>query len=682
MKRPRIPPRPFLSRVVARGLNPLNAFFDKLYHSEYNPLYRSGTLAIGLLFILLASGTVLLFTYSVGAPYQSIVEIQEQVWLGRWLRALHRYATDAALVAVVFHFLQLLAQGKTWGPRALAWISGVILLLALCISAWTGYVMVWDQHGQLVALSGLELIRVFPFLKDNLSPAFNGQTPMPASFFFMNMFLHVALPLGMFIGMWIHTSRLARTVWMPPKKIFWVAGGALTLFSILVPAVLPPEANLLQIPGRVPTDWWYGFWIPLIELSSPGIVLAGWAIVFFLGITIPWWWRPAKEKRPPTSEVIVEACSGCTQCVRDCPYEAIRMIPHPNGKHLLAEVSKNLCVSCGICAASCDDLAIGPAGRSAAEQIKFVDDYCAREFPTPDPQSIVVIACRHNESVPDFLEAHAADSESLHFYDVNCCGTLHSQAVEKLLGHAGALLAVGCTARNCVNRDGLDLLSGRLYEKRVPFISRKLDRKRIAFTAFSEAEKPMILKSLATLEAHVGIQHKKAPAMQSIASRLAWATKRTVATAALLGITWFFNRAPMGSDITTGVLRVVGKLPPQTSTSCRPLTAEEKASIPLHMQRKEICEAQSLSYALHVTVDGKAALQKTFTAHGARSDSPIIINEDLPLSPGEHALELNLISIVSSPDAKSSSELSSWSYKDQLLFKAGQIELRPIELSK
>lgn len=672
MERERIPPRPLLSKIVARGLNPLNAFFDWLYHSEYNPLYRSGTLAIGLLFLLLASGVILLLTYSVAAPYESVTRIQEQVWLGRWLRALHRYATDAALVAVAFHILQLLAQGKTWGPRALAWISGVILLLALCISAWTGYVMVWDQHGQLFALSGLELIRVVPILHDNLSQAFSGQTPMPPSFFFMNMFLHVALPLLMFIGMWIHTARLARTVWMPPKRIFWVAGLSLAIFSMFTPAVLPPAADLLHILGRLPADWWYGFWIPLITISSPSVVLLGWLLVIFASLTLPWWWRPSKEKRPPISQVIVDACSGCTQCVRDCPYEAIRMVPHPNGKHLLAEVLPDLCVSCGICSASCGDLAIGPPGRSSAEQMQAVDAFCARAFPEPDPQSIVVIACRHNESVPDFLEAHAANDKALRFYDVNCCGTLHSSAVEKLLERSGALLAVGCTARNCVNRDGLDLLSGRLYERRVPFISRKLDRKRIAFTAFSEAEKPMILSALADLETAIGVKRSE---RKRQTSRATWIVKRTFATATLLGITWFFNRAPMGVDPTNGALRVVGKLSPQASTSCRPLTEQEKATIPLHMQRKEICETEVVAYTLRIAVDGNSALEKTFTARGARNDSPIIINEDLPLTPGVHKLTAAL-----EPVAKDTSKLAHWSHNDQHTFTAGKIELLPIDL--
>src|SRR5690606_1325469 len=117
-------------------------------------------------FVLLATGFYLLFFYSVSAPHESMVSIQGDPWLGRWIRGIHRYATDATLIAILFHILQLLAQGKTWGPRTLAWISGVVLTAALFISAWTGYVMVWDDHAQLLALSGLKVFEQLPLVDE------------------------------------------------------------------------------------------------------------------------------------------------------------------------------------------------------------------------------------------------------------------------------------------------------------------------------------------------------------------------------------------------------------------------------------------------------------------------------------------------------------------------------------
>ncbi len=140
--------RTWYSRFCAALLLPLDRFCNWLFTSEYNPIYRSGTIAAFLLSVVTCTGFYLVFFYNLSAPYESIQDIQTNVFLGSWLRTLHRYASDAAVVSVVLHVLRMVAQGKTWGGRTLAWMSGSVLTVFLLISAWTGYVMVWDVHGQ------------------------------------------------------------------------------------------------------------------------------------------------------------------------------------------------------------------------------------------------------------------------------------------------------------------------------------------------------------------------------------------------------------------------------------------------------------------------------------------------------------------------------------------------------
>lgn len=667
----RIPPLPALSKAVSAGLRRLNAFFDSLYHSAYNPFYRSGTLAIGLLLVLLGTGFYLLFFYSVSEPYQSVVQLQQQPWLGRWIRSLHRYATDAALIAVVFHVLQLLAQGKTWGPRSLAWVSGVVLFAALFVSAWTGYVMVWDRHGQLLALSGLKLLKSLPIFSGEMARAFSGKAPLPASFFFMNLFLHVALPLGMVFGMWVHTARLARTVWFPVPAIFYWTVAALLVVSLAVPAVLLPEADLLLMVGRIKADWWFLFWVPWLSSFSPGVVLGFWALLLLLMFTIPLWWRPSRKSMPPISQVIVEDCTGCTQCARDCPYEAISMVPHPNGRHLLAEVSPVHCVSCGICSASCDWLAVGPPDRSSREQIERMDRFC-REHLEPDGKDIVIIGCTHNDSVPSYLENLATQTASTHFIGLNCCGTLHSTAIEKLLAHCGGLLICGCAARNCMNRDGLNLLSGRLYGRRVPILERGIDRERIALAPHSERELNEIRGELAALRRYVTGEAKQAKEVLPASAKAAWYFKRSIATLALLAIVVVLNQAPLGTPAQNAGLRVVARLPAQLKQECRPLTAEERASLPVHMQAQEVCERASLSYRLEIELDGKPLLQKELTASG---DLPAFVGEDIPVSPGLHAVRATAVGRSPAGGVE-----ATYSAQHEAEFKLGEFEL--IELSE
>src|SRR5215470_2923051 len=160
------------ARALTAALEAIDRAFDRIYSSTFNPLYRTGTLAALFLTIALVTGVYLLFVYEIARPYDSVRAIQQDVLLGRWVRALHRYASDAAVIAVALHVLRLLAQGKTWGPRALAWITGVLLAGMMLFSAVTGFVLVWDGFGQKLAVAGAKMLRLVPLFPEPPDRAF------------------------------------------------------------------------------------------------------------------------------------------------------------------------------------------------------------------------------------------------------------------------------------------------------------------------------------------------------------------------------------------------------------------------------------------------------------------------------------------------------------------------------
>src|SRR3990172_2924940 len=123
----------------------------RLYGWRGNPLYHTGTLTVALLAVVLVTGVYLLLFYRIGAPYASVARITNDYFLGSFNRSLHRYASDAAVVTALLHGLRMLLRGRTWGARALAWISGMTLVLLLLVCGWTGYVMVWDVQAQVLA---------------------------------------------------------------------------------------------------------------------------------------------------------------------------------------------------------------------------------------------------------------------------------------------------------------------------------------------------------------------------------------------------------------------------------------------------------------------------------------------------------------------------------------------------
>jgi ferredoxin len=616
--------RPPGTRWLERLLRGIDRVFDRIYSSRYNPLHRTGTLASLALVVALVTGVYLLFVYEIARPYESMVAIQNDVFLGRWIRALHRYASDAAVVAVALHVLRLLAQGKTWGPRALAWITGLLLASMLFLSALTGFVLVWDEFGQKLAVVGAKMLRVLPLFPEPPDRSFVGDTPLPSQFFFMNLFLHVAIPLGMIGFLWLHTSRLARAAWFPERTVVWGTVIGLVLLSLVWPAPLPPAADLLAIPGRVDADWFYGFWLPVAH-GSPVGGLAGAVILTGLLLAVPWWLRPRAGTRPAPAVVDPDTCEGCQQCFQDCPYDAIQMVPgrHPEKHPLRADIQPSLCVSCGLCAGSCASLAIGPEARTARHQLASAGQLVASAV-EPGRRTLVV-ACRNNGGVSERLRRHFGAGGAVECFEVDCSGTLHPGTVSYLAGHFGGTVILGCPPQNCVHREGATLADLRILMERRPAVPGRIAGLPVRVLHYSMGEWPRILSA-------IGAVTRAAPAR---GLRLLGAAGFS---AILLGLVALGSRWPQGVDADHALLRLGWRLAGQVKERCRDLTPGELAKRPVHMRTPRECVSEVLTYDLKAVVDGKVVTEKRVKSPGLRADRPLTVEEDLEILPGEHAV--------------------------------------------
>jgi ferredoxin len=621
--------RPIGTGWLAHLIEGIDRIFDRTYSSKYNPLHRTGTLAALCLTVALVTGVYLIFVYEVGRPYESMTGIQGDPYLGRWIRALHRYVSDAAVVAMLIHALRLLVQGKTWGPRALAWITGILLAGMMFVSGLTGFVLVWDEFGQRLAVAGAKMLRLLPLFPEPPDRAFVGDTPVPSQFFFMNLFLHVAVPLGMIGFLWLHTSRLARAAWFPERRVVWWALGGLVLLSLLCPAPLPPAADLLAIPGRVNTDWLYGFWIPLVQ-SSPAAGLASFALLASLLLSLPWLLRPREGARPPASFVDPERCEGCQQCFRDCPYDAIEMIPgkHPEVHPLLANVLPDLCVSCGICAGSCASLAIGPDRRTAAHQLASARQLVAGA--ASPKQRALVVSCRNNGGVPARLRDRLEQNDSVEHFEVDCVGTLHPATVSYLGSHFGATAVLGCPAQNCIHREGAILADARILGERAPAVPGRIARLPVGVYHYSVGEWPAIAALLDTLP------RPSSPRRVGALGRGSRGAFAMGLSALLLGGVALGSRWPQGAAPEHALLRLGWRLTGQVKERCRDLTPEELARRPVHMRVPRECVTEVLSYDLKAVVDGQIVAEKTVRSPGLRADRPLNVQEDLRVMPGDH----------------------------------------------
>jgi NAD-dependent dihydropyrimidine dehydrogenase PreA subunit len=622
--------RPGPARWLARGLDAVDRVFDRAYSSAFNPLYRSGTLAVLFLTIALVTGVYLLFVYEIGRPYDSVLGIQRDVVLGRWIRALHRYASDAAVVAVALHVLRLLVQGKTWGPRALAWVTGVLLAGMMLLSAVTGFVLVWDRFGQALAVAGAKMLRVLPLFPEPPDRAFVGDAPMPSQFFFMNLFLHVAIPLGMVAFLWLHTGRLARAAWFPERRVTIGTVVGFVVLAVAWPAPLPAPADLLALPGRMPADWFYAFWLPLAEAAPATGVVVG-VVLTGLLLGVPWLLRPPRSGVPGPAVADPDLCEGCEQCLNDCPYDAVEMVTgkHPDVHPLRAEVQLDRCTSCGLCAGSCASLAIGPDQRTARHQLAAAR-YLVASCPDPHRRTLLV-ACRNNGGTSERLQRALASDPSLASFPVDCAGTLHPGTVSYLGGHFGGTLIVACPPQNCLHRHGATLADARILHERRPAVPGRIAQLPVQVLHASHAEWDRIASAIGSLRRGSG----STPIGRSTAGRRAGAVALSTVLLALVALG---SRWPQGAAADHAVLRLGWRLAGQVRERCRDLTPEELAARPVHMRRARECVSEVLTYDLIAAVDGQVVARKRVRSPGFRGDRPLSVEEELQVRPGEHAV--------------------------------------------
>jgi quinol-cytochrome oxidoreductase complex cytochrome b subunit/coenzyme F420-reducing hydrogenase delta subunit len=473
-----------LERLALRLLTAADAACNRLYGWRANPLYQSGTIVIVLLVVLIVTGLWLIFFYRVGTPYQSVAAVASDPWLGRWIRGVHRYASDAAVVFTLVHLWRMFAQGRSWGPRALAWTSGVVALGLLFVCGLTGYVMVWDVFGQLVAQEGARMLDTLPILSEPIGRAFTGEQELAAAFFFVNLFAHIAIPLGLGLVLWLHVSRVARPTLLPPRRVTWVLIGALVVAAVVRPAPIGSAASPFQLPEAVRVDWLYAFWVPLVRATSPGTAFVVLTLAALVLLCVPLLTK-RRASAPPPSVVNEDICTGCRQCSLDCPYEAITMIARPDGGRSaeVARVDPELCVSCGICAGSCAPMGVGPPGRTGRDQLAHV-----RAFVTSADigagRTVVVCCDRGARGWRDELEAEGAV-----VHEVDCAGNLHTSVIELLVrGGAAGVLVIACPPRDCWNREGPRWLSERIYHDREAELQPRVDRRRVRVATANASE--------------------------------------------------------------------------------------------------------------------------------------------------------------------------------------------------
>ena len=151
-----------LSTSKIKSLLPLNmARMTKNYlisfitsHIIYYPTpisltyaWSFGSLAGVTLVVQMISGIFLSMHYTpnIDLAFSSIEYIMRDVNNGWLLRYIHANGASMFFIVVYAHVCRGLYYGSYMEPRELLWCSGVVLLLLMMATAFTGYVLPWGQ---------------------------------------------------------------------------------------------------------------------------------------------------------------------------------------------------------------------------------------------------------------------------------------------------------------------------------------------------------------------------------------------------------------------------------------------------------------------------------------------------------------------------------------------------------
>lgn len=333
--------------------------------NKYNPFYYHGALPQFYLWVLFLSG-LLLFAYyiptidnaylsrSLVNAWTSVQYITEKLPFGGIIRCIHRYAGDAMVIFTVLHAVRVWFTDRYRQYRWVQWVTGIILFLLVLFIGQTGFYLVWDDRALLLTRMTVTALDWLPVIGAPLKAWFiNGDTitNLTLSNF---LFIHIGLSFTLLFVLWLHYVRMTRPVITPPPAINYILVAGILLVAFLFPISSGKMAVLNSQPTTFEMDWFFLFPYWFMSVVPMWFFWVGGLAIAFVSLVLPWLVRTVSPPVIP-AEVVIDKCTGCSLCYKDCPYQAIEMVPAPAGSRfkLLATVKTARCSSCGVCVGAC-----------------------------------------------------------------------------------------------------------------------------------------------------------------------------------------------------------------------------------------------------------------------------------------------------------------------------------------
>lgn len=632
-------------------------YFNKIFTPQYNPLYYLGAISSILYAVIVVSGIYLFIFYRTNDPYQIVQNITEKQWYaGGVMRSIHRYASDGLIITLILHTTREYLNRRYSHSRWLAWFTGLALLIITIIIGITGYWLVWDERAQLVALRTSYLLNDIRILIEPISMSFLNNEGVNILLFFILHLVHLAMPFAIIILIGLHVFRHSRPVITTPKMMTYAILIMLFAAAVIMPAKSAPRADLSKLTTDAPFDWFYLFIFPLRDMIPKQlfwIITAGITLLLFI---LPW----TKRRRLLPAEIILENCTGCEQCNKDCPFEAIRMRFRTDGLgyRMEATVISERCVSCGICVGACDFKAINLPEMNDVQIKEKINKLMAPLKQTNKKPRLLLFICAHSAALKNIIDINDSSVKGManvKAIALPCIGMVQPSMIEAGLetGADGVFLC-GCLHNDCHFREGNTWLHARMEGKRLPFLNRTIDRNRISEYQLSPINTNNLFDEMRLFEEYLSSynksEYKKVKIVKSNEKKI---LKRMIAFSIIpLFFILFFSQKPIYPFYSKddSLIKFTFKYTSRYKVDCKEVTEKETEAKLKHMRKTQSpfpvmrmnCTGERLPVKVVIFLDDKNVLTKTYHPSDLKRDGTTYVYEEIITIAGKHKLRASI----------------------------------------
>ncbi len=232
----------------------------KTENLKFKHTFYLGFITFFLFIVLVTTGIALMFYYRPFPPhaYQDMKDLEYAVFLGSFLRGMHRWAAHGMVICVFLHMCRVFYTGSYKKPRQFNWVVGVLLLLLTLGLSFTGYLLPWDQLAFWAITVGTNIGSYAPLVGGQLREILLGGHSVGEGALIRFYVLHVAvLPALVILLTIVHFWRvrkdggLSRPIWKlkpsKPDQLVTIGAPPLLAQATVVPASTDKTYGLMEV---------------------------------------------------------------------------------------------------------------------------------------------------------------------------------------------------------------------------------------------------------------------------------------------------------------------------------------------------------------------------------------------------------------------------------------------------